>query len=575
MKLRDFLTSTHQFKSNETHLVFKFKVLNYFMMVGVIFGYLVAFLGSQNIMAIGSEQSAVIFIYSCINLLLVWYLRQNKTYFVQVAWVAVLTTLLLYVIAFFNVVTDEARVVWFYIAVYISYMVLSVRAGVIVTVISIAVVIAAHLLIDLQISETAISTFLFALIVLSLLARAHALHVSEYEFKLREQNLKLENNIKEMNDALADAQAATKVKSLFLANMSHEIRTPMNGVLSMAQVLENTELDEQQQTYLESIKRSGDSLLVLIDDLLDISKIESGTFDLNPYEVKTWDMIEDISNQVEPLFDQCSAHFDMDIDDGLPAFLYVDAVRLQQVVVNLIANAAKFTPHGRVVLRIRGRYIESEYQFHIEVEDNGIGIPKEKQDSVFGVFQQVSADRISNKGVGLGLAICQKIIKKMKGSIKLSSEEGKGSCFKIDIKLPVIEMDNQQEDDELAMEQQALKVLVFEDDNISRLAVRALMGGKGHQVVTVENGQEGVDRLTTEAFDVLLMDIHMPIMNGVEATRLIKEKKLTTAPIIGMTASVMNDEKAGYFEAGMDALVEKPIIFDHLMKVIRKQIKKN
>lgn len=573
MKFSDFLTSAHNFTADETHLLFKFRVLNYFMMIGVIFGFIVAFLGSQNIMKIGSDQSAIIFIYSFINIMLVWYLRLNKTHFTAVAWGAVLVTLLLYVIALINIGTDEARVVWFYIAVYIAYMVLSVRAGVIFTLLSIAIIVTANLTIDLQITETAISTFLFALIVLSLLARAHALHVSEYEQKLREQNIKLEKNITEMDSALAAAQSANKVKSLFLANMSHEIRTPMNGVLSMAQVLQNTNLDEQQQSYLDSIKRSGDSLLVLIDDLLDLSKIESGTFSLHPYDVKTWDMIEDVLNQVEPLFDLSSAHFSTNIQDGLPASLHVDAVRLKQVIINLIANAAKFTPNGEVKLSVYGEYVEDGYRFIIEVEDNGIGIPKEKQDSVFGVFQQLSAERISNKGVGLGLAICNKIIEEMSGSIKLVSTEGEGSCFSIDITLPVIEINTAAEEKIQTTEQEKLRILVFEDDNISRIAVKALMGGNGHEVITAENGQEGIAILQREQFDVLLMDIHMPILNGVDATRQIKEQKLTDAPIIGMTASVMNDEKESYFEAGMDALVEKPIMFDYLMEVIGKSLK--
>lgn len=572
MKFSNLLTSTHNFSADETHLLFKFRVLNYFMMIGVIFGFIVAFLGSLNVMKIGSEQSAVIFIYAFINVFLVWYLRKNKTHFTLVSWVAVLVTLSLYMIALVNVETDEARVVWFYIAVYIAYMVLSVRAGVIFTLLSIAIVIGASLIIDLHISETAIATFLFALVVLSLLARAHALHVAEYEQKLREQNIKLEKNIKEMDAALIVAQEANKVKSLFLANMSHEIRTPMNGVLSMAQVLQNTNLDEQQKSYLESIKRSGDSLLVLIDDLLDLSKIESGTFNLHPYDVKTWDIIEDVLNQVEPMFEQSSTHFSMDIQEGLPASLHVDAVRLKQVIVNLIANAAKFTPNGEVKLSVHGNYIDDDYHFLIAIKDNGIGIPEEKQKSIFGVFQQLSADRIYNKGVGLGLAICHKIIEKMAGTITLTSAEGEGSCFTIDIVFPTSVMKQRNKKPVQLLQQEKLRILVFEDDSVSRLAVSALMGSKGHTVVTVENGQEGLDVLTRESFDILLMDIHMPILNGVEATRLIKEKNLTQAPIIGMTASVMNDEKASYFEIGMDALVEKPIIFDYLMEVIEKTL---
>ncbi|MDH5391923.1 MAG: ATP-binding protein [Gammaproteobacteria bacterium] len=574
MNFKEILTSSHEFSAEEIQLIFKFRVLNYFMSIAVIFALLIAFLGFQGIMQTGTDQSIANFIYAAVNLLLIVYLRQNKTHFHQVAWLAVIASMLIYIAALINVETDTARVVWFYIAVYIAYMVLSVRAGMIVTLISILIIAGAHARLDLYISDIAIATFIFALIVLSLLARAHALHIDDVETIIKEKNLKLESNVRAMDFALAAAQEASQVKSLFLANMSHEIRTPMNGVLSMVQVLENTSLDEQQHSYLSAIKRSGDFLLVLIDDLLDISKIESGTFSLKPEKFNTWDIIEDILNQVDPLFDESSAHFSTSIKQDLPANIYTDAIRLKQVVINLIGNAAKFTPNGEVQLRINGEHVNDSYRFLIEVEDNGIGVPEEKQKTIFEEFQQLSAERISNKGVGLGLAICHKIIEKMQGTIKLTSTEGKGSCFRVEVVIPVIESHDEIAAKLVTSVPEKLKVLVVEDDNISRVAVRALLSGHGHAVVVAENGQQAIECLQKENFDVVLMDIHMPVVNGVEATQVIKQQGLTSAPIIGMTASVMNDEKESYFEAGMDALVEKPILFDHLMQVIGAQLSK-
>lgn len=572
MNIKKVLESGHHFGAGETHLLFKFRVLNYFMMVAVVFGSLIGGLGIVDIMKIGAVQPVVILLDVAINIFLILYLRLDKKHYTLVAWSLVISTLMLHVSALISVETDEARVVWFYIAVYASYMLLGARNGMIFTAISMLVIIFVSIFVDLHITETAIATFLFALLVLSLLARAHAIHIAGYEQKLEEQNFQLENNISQLDMALETAQSASQVKSLFLANMSHEIRTPMNGVLSMVQVLENTSLDNQQQNYLTLIKRSGDSLLVLIDDLLDLSKIESGTFSLRPHTFNTLDMINDVLIQVEPFFNEPGVHFKTNITNDLPESLYGDAVRLKQVILNLISNAAKFTPDGKVELVISGSLIGHDFHLMIEVNDNGIGIPKGKLKNIFESFQQLSEDRIANKGVGLGLPICKKIIEEMDGFINVASTESLGSRFIVNLTLPVVSEEAGLVEEPVKLVNDKLRILVFEDDKISSLAVSTLLNGIGHAVVIAENGKVGVELLQKEKFDVLLMDIHMPVMNGVEATRFIKEMKLTDAPIIGMTASVMNDEKESYFEAGLDALVEKPINFENLMQVISKKL---
>ncbi|MCK4708277.1 MAG: response regulator, partial [Gammaproteobacteria bacterium] len=239
---------------------------------------------------------------------------------------------------------------------------------------------------------------------------------------------------------------------------------------------------------------------------------------------------------------------------------------------NLISNAAKFTPDGDVELIISGAHVGKEFHLNIEVNDNGIGIAEEKQETIFEAFQQLSENRIANKGVGLGLPICKKIIESMGGAIDVASTEGLGSRFIVNVILPVVDVETEVIEKSVQVIHDKLRILVFEDDKISRLAVTALLNGHGHSVTVVENGKVGVELLKKENFDVILMDIHMPVMNGIEATYLIKDQKLSTAPVIGMTASVMNDEKESYFETGLDALVEKPINFEYLMEVINKKL---
>ena len=574
MNLKTLLSGQHQIDSQQMHLAFKFRVLNYFLIIAVVFGLLIGGLGLAGVMKIGQVTPVADCVFALFNGFLVWYLRRDEKNFERVAQLFVLSTYILFVVALLTVATDEARIVWFYITVYVAYMILGIRSGIVYTVLSVLSIALLSVLFELQFTPTAISTFLFALIVLSLLARAHAIHIGQYESKLREQNDVLEKNVLELDEALVTARSASQVKSLFLANMSHEIRTPMNGVLSMAQVLENTALNEQQQGYLDAIKRSGDTLLVLIDDLLDLSKIESGTFNLHPDVFNCWDMIEDIMNQAEPLFDHQTTVFNADIADNLPTALLGDVVRLKQVIVNLITNAAKFTPAGNVNLKLSAEEDGENYRLIFQVEDNGIGIPEDKLQTIFTAFHQLSTDRIANKGVGLGLSICHKIIEKMHGTISVKSSEGKGSCFTVDVSLPVAKTEQAEKKTAASSPPDVLKILVFEDDNISRAAVTALLRANGHQVDTVVNGQAGIDVLRQSQFDVLLMDIHMPIMNGIEATKMIKDEKLSDAPIIGMTASVMNDEIDSYYEAGMDALVEKPINFEQLMLEVNQQLKK-
>lgn len=545
------------------------------MAISLFFGALIGSLGQLGLMNIGTIQPVTNIIYAFFQAFLIWILRQNKNFYRNVAWAQVLASLLVFAIALATVMHDEFRIAWFYVALYLAYMLLGERAGNTIMVVSIVIIVLLHHYLNLQLSDTAIQTAVFSLIVFGLLSRVYTTQSNNFERQLQDKNYDLAAVIKNLDFALEGAQAASKTKSLFLANMSHEIRTPMNGMLSLVQVLRTTDLDEQQHEYLESIDRAGGILISLIDDLLDLSRIESGKLEVNIKVFKLWEFLEDILLQSEYLFDKKEVHFNVEINDSLPTYLVTDDVRLKQVVINLINNAVKFTSEGEVNLIMNGKMINDDnFNFIIEVNDTGMGIPEDKIECIFEPFQQLSPTRIYNRGVGLGLPICKKIIDALGGTIKIDSTEGKGSRFILDFTFPIAEETEQKEEQvKTNVSLDPITILLVEDDEISCLAVTTWLESKGHEIIIAENGRVAVDYLQENDVDVILMDVHMPEMNGIEATKLIKENNLTQAPIIGMTASVMNEELKGYIDAGMDVLVEKPVNFESLLKIIKNKMK--
>lgn len=544
------------------------------MAISLFFGALIGGLGLFDLMAIGEIQPIVNITYTFYNIFLIVILRKNKQWFRRIAWAQVLASLMVFAIALATVLHDEFRIAWFYISLYLTYMLLGERSGNILTVVSIIVIVYLHNRLDLHLSDTAIETAIFSLIVFGLLSRVYNTQIKQYETVLEDKNDDLAEGIKKLDIALEDAHAASKTKSLFLANMSHEIRTPMNGMLSLVQVLRTTELDEKQREYLQSIDRAGGILMSLIDDLLDLSRIESGKLEVDFKVFKLWEFLEDILLQAEYLFDEKDVHFNVDISDELPVYLITDNVRLRQVVINLINNAAKFTPQGEVNFIMNGEKLDDgNFNLHIEVNDTGMGIPADKIESIFEPFQQLAPKRIYNKGVGLGLPICKKIIDALGGKINIHSIEGKGSSFTLDFAFPTgVEDDVKQEKVITNVLLEPIKILLVEDDQISQLAVNTWLTDKGHEVVIAENGKMAIDYLQQSKVDVILMDVHMPEMDGIQATKLIKEKNISQAPIIGMTASVMNGERKSYIAAGMDVLVEKPVNFESLVAIIKNKL---
>ena len=380
----------------------------------------------------------------------------------------------------------------------------------------------------------------------------------------------------EVKAAKEKAEQAAAARTAFLANMSHEIRTPINGIFGVLQVLRGTTLNEEQQHYIETLDSCSKNLLLLIDDVLDLSRIESGklVLDIEPFETFGW--ITDIQNLAEPFFENKKTIFITKVSNNLPAYLEGDVARLLQIIVNLLSNAAKCTHDGEVELAIGGQLItENKFNLQITIKDTGIGIENDKLKFIFETFNQIDSDRTIKNGVGLGLAICKRLTDIMDGSLQVASELGKGSCFTFSSILSVPKKSFSLEGTEGKFKiNRELSILLVDDDSINRFAARTLLEQAGQKIVEAENGKIAIEKIKSQFFDVILMDIHMPVMDGVSATRAIREgsTKAKQVPIIGLTASVMKDEKDRYLRAGMNAGVAKPIVIKKLMETIQKSL---
>jgi signal transduction histidine kinase/CheY-like chemotaxis protein len=360
------------------------------------------------------------------------------------------------------------------------------------------------------------------------------------------------------------AEAASRAKSDFLATMSHEIRTPLNGILGMAQAMQREDLPPAQKDRLKVIRRSGEGLLCLLNDALDFSQIEAGQLTLDSVAFDMEHLTRGAVATFTPLAAQKGLGFEFSIEDDAKGLYRGDPVRIRQILYNLAANAVKFTDKGGVGVCVSA----TPRGLKVEVADSGVGIPRERIDDLFAPFVQGDASATRRHGgVGLGLTICRSLAALMGGSVGVSSVEGRGSIFTVTLPLERVAEPAPIAAPEVAEaaneETRAVRILAAEDNQVNQLVLKTLLSQAGLEPVLVENGALALEAWKTEPWDLILMDIQMPVMDGVTAAKEIRAFEAANdrpkTPIIAVTANAMSHQLADYEAAGMDMVVPKPL----------------
>lgn len=400
-----------------------------------------------------------------------------------------------------------------------------------------------------------------------------------------ELELRIKERTSELETARNRAEANTKAKSEFLSMMSHEMRSPLNVIVGLTELLDQRELKEPDGGYVRNVRFSALQLLNLINDILDLSAIEAGkiVFESTPFDVTY--AVDQVFKALEQRAIDKGLTWAKSVPDNLPVPLQGDASKLNQVLINLLDNAIKFTRDGGVELsldQLQNRGNEGEVWIAVEVTDSGKGISEENMDRIFGKFEQENTStRRVHGGSGLGLAISKQLIELQGGSISCSSEVGKGTTFRVE--LPFRYEGRVSEDvgarDWSQVNLVGLRLLVVEDLEVNRMLLRQMLRNKGIVMFEAENGKESLEVLKEHDVDLILMDLHMPEMDGIEATQRIREGRVKRVnaeiPIVCLTADVFKETKEAIFSAGMNDFVTKPLEMRRLYQVLshwRKQI---
>ncbi|WP_309497756.1 ATP-binding protein [Sulfurovum sp.] len=393
----------------------------------------------------------------------------------------------------------------------------------------------------------------------------------------------LEKKFKAISEKADTLEHEIKSTELFLASMSHEIRTPLNGIIGMTEVLDDTSLSQEQKEFVSMIRESSNNLRVIVNDVLDVSKMNAGKMELENIPFDLFTKIEASVGIFKPKIEDKEINLTLFTDPQIPRKVIGDPTRLSQVIINLVSNALKFTDRGGKI-DVLAKYIDQkddEVTFKVSVSDSGIGLTQEQQEKIFEAYSQATASTARKSGgTGLGLTISSKIMKSMGTELEVESEEGKGATFFFEITMtvdPKVSISVEKKEVEVVEKTQSfddIHVLVAEDNPINQKLIKIILENFGLNVTLTSNGQEAYESRVNGTYKMIFMDIQMPVMGGVESTHLIleyeKENGEEHIPIIALTANALPGDKEKYISEGMDDYATKPLDVKVLEKLIRQ-----